>query len=72
MLRCSDPEKKPFDKPLNDADNWGCMSPEDWERLLKGVARQPALKQATRVAKAQLAGNPFIVRKWSSILTKEN
>ena len=72
MLRCADPEKVPFDKPIADADNWGCMSPQDWEVLLKGVQKNPALKQASKNAKEQLRSNPTIAAKWSTILTKEN
>ena len=34
MLRCSDPKQVPFDLTIAAADNYGCMSPDDWQVLL--------------------------------------
>lgn len=52
MLRCSDPNKVAFDLTLAQADNYGCMSPDDWQLLLSwlktdGKAQIPA-KQVYR------------------------
>ena len=52
MLRCADPDKKPFDLTLTQADNYGCMSPDDWERLLSTVAKAAPVRMKEPVAEA--------------------
>lgn len=64
MLRCSDPDQKPFDLPLAEADNWGCMAPADWERVLKDlVKRAPQMRE--EVSK-KLSSNPMIKRRYAA------
>ncbi len=68
VLRCADPEGKPFDLELKAADNYGCVSPDDWEKILKGVAKNPAVKTAAKQVKIQLSANAYIKEKYATVL----
>jgi hypothetical protein len=65
MLRCSDPDKVPFDLTLPQAENYGCMSPDDWEKLLKaGVETSSKLKAVKREYEERVAAHPVMAAKW--------
>lgn len=69
MLRCSDPDKKPFDLSLAAADNYGCMSPDDWERLLKNAVKAaPVAKQAVY---KEVAAIPVLKERWPTFLKEK-
>lgn len=69
MLRCADPEQVPFDLPLAEADNYGCMKPDDWERLLKDLVKKaPVVKKEVE---KKVAANPVIQKRWPTFMREK-
>jgi hypothetical protein len=65
VLRCSDPDKVPFDLSLEQADNYGCMAPSDWELLLKaGVQTSYKMQAVKKEYEARVAAHPVMASKW--------
>jgi hypothetical protein len=65
VLRCSDPDKVPFDLSLEMADNYGCMAPDDWEQLLKaGVQTSVQMRAVKKEYEARVAAHPVMATKW--------
>jgi len=67
VLRCADPDGRPFDMELAQADAYGCMSPADWQNLLRDVAKNPAVKTAAKEVVAKISNNSFIQKKYETV-----
>jgi hypothetical protein len=65
MLRCSDPDKVPFDLAIASADNYGCMHPDDWEKLLSaGVKTSVQMRAVKKEYEERVAAHPVMATKW--------
>ena len=64
VLRCADPDQKPFDIELKDSDNYGCLSPDDFEKVIKALSKQPAVKTVLEPVKTQLQASKK-TKEWS-------
>lgn len=69
MLRCADPDQNPFDIPISEADNYGCMKPDDWERLLKDLVKKAPVVQ--KEVQHRVAANPVIQKKWPTFMKEK-
>lgn len=68
VLRCADPDGKPFDLELAKADSYGCMNQQDWENLLRDVAKSQAVKTAAKEVALRVSQNEYIKRKYQTVL----
>ena len=67
MLYCSDPDKNAFTVTHGQAAeaSYGCMSPDDWEKLLEnGVKTSSALRAVKKEYQARVAAHPVMATKW--------
>lgn len=67
MFYCSDPDKKPFTVTHEAAAEagYGCMSPDDWEKLLEnGVKTSSAIRAVKKEYQARVAAHPVMATKW--------
>lgn len=58
-LRCADPKEQPFDLPITSADNYGCMSPDDWQNLLTWLKTQGGATFSSQAAKQAITQGPL-------------
>jgi hypothetical protein len=50
---------------MEQADNYGCMSPTDWELLLKaGVQTSYKMQAVKKEYEARVAAHPVMASKW--------
>lgn len=67
MLYCSDPDKVAFTKSYAEAsaESYGCMAPDDWEKLLEnGVKTSSAIRAVKKEYQTRVAAHPVMSKKW--------
>lgn len=68
MLRCSDSKQVAFDLTVAQADNYGCMSPDDWQILLSWLKTDGKAKINSNQVYNALQQNPVINARLGSKL----